>query len=222
MEILKNKIGFDNRQIIADIGSGTGFSSEQFIFNGNIVFSVEPNKAMRKAAELIFKDYSNFISVDGSAEKSNLNGESIDIIFSGQAFHWFEKTKAKVEFKRILKQNGHIVLAWNVRNEKNGFQKEYEQILKENITEYQLVTHRNVSDKEINEFFLPKVLYKECLGNSQILDLEGLKGRLRSSSYCPKTGMKYEKLMKDVEDVFYKFVRNGQIKFEYETNIYWC
>lgn len=222
IEVLEDKIGLDDKWVIADIGSGTGISSEPFINNGNKVSAVEPNKEMREAAELNFAGNSNFLSIDGSAEKSNLDGESIDLIFCGQAFHWFDKIKSKIEFKRILKQNGHIVLAWNVRNEKNSFQRGYEQVLKQNIAEYCEVTHKNITDKEVIDFFLPKTSHKESLENYQTLDLEGLKGRLKSSSYCPKTGIDYERLMKEIEDLFHKFEKNGLIKFDYEIKMYWC
>jgi SAM-dependent methyltransferase len=127
--LLKDRIGLHDSYFVADIGSGTGISSELFINNGNKVFAIEPNKEMREAAELIFTGNSNFCSVDSSAAKSNLHGESIDVIFYGQAFLWFDIIKSKVEFNRILRQHRHIILAWNVRCEKVGFQKDYENLL---------------------------------------------------------------------------------------------
>ena len=124
--ILSHKIGLNQNSIIADIGSGTGISSNLFLTNGNKVYAVEPNKEMREAAELIYATNSNFISVNGTAEKTNLKERSVDIIFCAQAFHWFNSNKAKKEFNRVLKPSGHIVLAWNVRKENDGFQKDYE------------------------------------------------------------------------------------------------
>lgn len=218
--ILANKIGLNQNSIIADVGSGTGISTNLFVKNGNKVFGVEPNKEMRDAAELIFGTNANFISVNGTAEKSSLKELSIDIIFSAQAFHWFNLNEAKKEFKRILKPNGHIVLVWNVRKENDSFQKEYESVL-QSIPEYNDVTHRNITDKEIFDFFSPNLMQKIILFNYQVLDLDGLKGRLKSSSYCPKEGVEYERIMLEIELLFYKFEREGIIKFEYETNVYW-
>lgn len=222
IDLLCQEIGLGRHHIIADIGSGTGISSELFSKNGNKVFAIEPNKEMRQAAEQIFVGKLNFISVDGSAEKSGLDGESIDIIFCGQAFHWFDRVQAKMEFNRILKPIGHIVLAWNVRDEKDGFQKEYEKVLKQNILEYNDVTHKNISAKDIIDFFIPKTMHKASLKNSQTFNLEGLKGRLKSSSYCPKTGYEYDSLMKEIDNLFYKFEKDKLVRFDYETNIYWC
>ena len=72
IEILTEKIGLNHNFIIADVGSGTGISSEIFITSGNKVFAVEPNKEMREAAELRYVNDSNFISVNGTAEQTNL------------------------------------------------------------------------------------------------------------------------------------------------------
>jgi SAM-dependent methyltransferase len=220
VSILKNKFVLDEFSIIADIGSGTGISSKLFIDNGNKVYGVEPNKQMREAAELFFLENKNFVSISGTAEETNLPNKSIDLIFSGQAFHWFDKNSAKKEFNRILKKEGHIVLAWNERDEKDDFQKEYEKILQQ-IPEYAEVNHKNISDEEISTFFSPAKMHKESIENLQIFNLESLKGRLRSSSYFPKQGKLHENIVRQVEGLFYKFEKNGVINFLYETNIYW-
>ncbi len=219
--ILSQEIGLNQNSIVADIGSGTGISSNLFLLNGNKVFAVEPNKEMREAAELIYAINSNFISVNGTAEKTNLEELSVDIIFSAQAFHWFNSNDSKKEFNRIMKPYGHIVLVWNVRKEYDGFQKDYELILK-SIPEYNDVTHKNITDEQILKFFAPKPMGKLTLPNCQAFDLNGLKGRLKSSSYCPKKGNEYERIMRQIERLFYNFEKEGLIKFEYETNIFWC
>lgn len=123
MNLLKAKINLNPQAVIADIGSGTGISSILFLKNSNKVFAVEPNKEMREAAEHLLNVYPNFASINGTAEQTNLNTKAVDLIFCGQAFHWFDKQKSRQEFNRILKQNGHIVLAWNERSTKTPFQK---------------------------------------------------------------------------------------------------
>lgn len=220
IKILEGKTGLNNNSTIADIGSGTGISSEIFLKNGNKVFAVEPNKKMRRSAELFYHKDSNFTSINGRAEETNLQEHSIDIIFCGQAFHWFNNHETKIEFKRILKPHGHIVLVWNERQENDDFQKEYESLLKK-IPEYNVVTHRNISDSDIITFFAPEKMYKRSIQNFQLFDLNGLKGRLQSSSYCPKQGLEHKNLMREIEALFYRFENDGLVKFEYETKIYW-
>lgn len=222
IQLLHDKMGLDKNSIVADIGSGTGISSALFLKNENTLYAVEPNAEMRAAAEWDLSGNKNFHSINGTSEKTGLPDQSVDFIFSAQAFHWFDQPKTKIEFKRILKPGGHIVLVWNVRDEKFPFQKAYEEILKANIPEFTIVNYTNVSEKNIEEFFSPKSVHLESMMHFQEFDLDGLKGRLRSSSYCPKEGVVYDKLMKEMEVLFYRFSENGRIKFHYETMIYWC
>ena len=60
------------------------------------------------------------------------------------------------------------------------------------------------------------------LANKQVFDLQGLKGRLLSSSYCPKEGQVFQNLMKEMERLFARHQQDNLIEFEYETRIYWC
>lgn len=222
LELLREEIGLDKKHVIADIGSGTGFSSELFIANDNKVFAVEPNNEMRIAAERNFSGNQNFISINGSAEKTGLQKGSVDMIFCGQAFHWFDKILARTEFERILKPHGHIVLAWNERDEKDNFQEKIGRMLNKNIPEYKNATDEKIAEDEMVKFFSPKTLHKKVLKNFQTFDLDGLKGRLKSSSYFPKSGVEYERLIKEIEELFYRFEENNVVDFNYETNIFWC
>ena len=95
-----------NKSIIADIGSGTGLLTELFLKNGNTVYGVEPNAAMREAGEQYLARYHEFSSVDGTAEATTLPTKSIDFITVGTAFHWFDTVKTKTEFQRIIRPGG--------------------------------------------------------------------------------------------------------------------
>jgi len=222
IETLEKHIGLSKEKIIADVGSGTGISSEPFLKNGNLVYGVEPNKEMREAQENILSGYPRFESVNGTAENTNLKENSIDIIFCGQAFHWFDKKKTKDEFDRILKDKSNIILVWNSRSKRSVFLNEYEKVLYTQIEAYKNVNHRNIQDSEIAEFFNPKPLKVLELVNQQKFDLEGLKGRLKSSSYCPKEGEAFKSLMKRIDRLFEKYQNNDEVLFEYETKMYCC
>ncbi|MFX1268184.1 MAG: class I SAM-dependent methyltransferase, partial [Promethearchaeota archaeon] len=130
IKFLKEKKILIKDSIIADIGSGTGILSEIFLKNGNVVYGIEPNADMRNAAEKLLENYSDFITVDGSAESTNLKGKSIDIITVGQAFHWFDIKQTQKEFRRILKEGGYVILIWNNRKKSDsGFSTEYEKFI---------------------------------------------------------------------------------------------
>lgn len=218
---LKKAFKISEKSVVADIGSGTGISSMPFLQGGLQVYGVEPNEEMRKAAEDLLADQASFISIKGEAEATNLADRSVDLVFAGQAFHWFDLPKAKKEFERILKPEGHIVLAWNQRSNQSSFQKAYEEALQNLIPEYGEVRHRNISDQSLQDFLAPRSFHKFSLPNFQHFDLEGLKGRLMSSSYCPKEGSDHEKLMLEMEKLFKQHQENGKIRFDYETWVYW-
>src|SRR5262249_1325145 len=115
MSLLVSKCGLTPASLIADIGSGTGKLCELFLNYGNRVFGVEPNEAMRIAGETLLARYPGFVSVDGRAESTTLESQTVDFVTAAQAFHWFDRESARREFLRILKPSGWVVLVWNER-----------------------------------------------------------------------------------------------------------
>ena len=72
LEFLKSAYGLSAEHIAADIGSGTGISSELFLKNGNQVYAIEPNREMRMAAEALHADTPHFHSREGTGENTGL------------------------------------------------------------------------------------------------------------------------------------------------------
>ena len=97
---LAKECGLTAKSVIADIGSGTGILSELLLKNGNRVVSVEPNREMRETSEQLLGKYSRSTSVNGTAEEITLADCSVDFITAGQAFHWFDRERARKEFAR--------------------------------------------------------------------------------------------------------------------------
>jgi len=221
IEYLKSEGILKSDSVIADIGSGTGISAELFLKNGNTVYGVEPNDAMREAAEKLHSAYSNFRSIYESAEDTMLPKNSIDLIICAQAFHWFDITKVRVEFKRILKPAGRICLMWNERIlDGNPFLIAYEKLLLKYGTDYKNVRHENIDEIKLNEFF-DGGYTKKTFPNKQVFDLAGVTGRLLSSSYTPQYDSPfYEPMLAELNKIFEKYQVNGFIEFLYDTNIY--
>ncbi|MFX1326660.1 MAG: class I SAM-dependent methyltransferase [Promethearchaeota archaeon] len=221
---LKKKKILTRYSVIADIGSGTGILSELFLKEGSKVYGIEPNRDMRSAAEILLRKYSQFISIDGSAETTTLEPNIIDIITAGQAFHWFDLEKAKIEFLRILKPKGWVILIWNRRKKHNNkFLEEYELLLLKYGTDYKAIEKKKL---DYDKFFgedKSKISYsKEIFYNVQIFDFEGLKGRLLSTSYIPlDEHSNYEKMILDLKRLFNKYEINGYIQFEYDTEVFY-
>lgn len=220
MDILKSHYGLSPEHIVADLGSGTGISSEWFIENGNQVYAVEPNTEMRLAAESLNKGHLNFISRDGTGESTGLPDSSIDFIICAQTFHWLDAIEAKKEFLRILKPTGKVVLLWNERSIESDFQKEYEETLYRCVSAYKEVTHRDISESVLSDFFSPRTMTKYQLPNFQDLDLNGLIGRMMSSSYIPKEGEEHLCLISEITQLFHNHQLDGKVRFEYRTSVY--
>lgn len=49
----------------------------------------------------------------GTAEDIPLPDDSVDAVFCGEAFHWFDATVALEEIARVLKPRGGLALMWN-------------------------------------------------------------------------------------------------------------
>src|SRR5262245_25422865 len=88
VETLRADAALSAASIVADVGAGTGISTGLFLRCGCTVFAVEPNAAMRAAAETRWSSDSGFHSVAGTAEATTLSTASIDLVAAGQAFHW--------------------------------------------------------------------------------------------------------------------------------------
>jgi len=221
VDFLQKECFLKQESIIADIGSGTGISAQLFLNNGNKVFGVEPNFEMRSASEVLLKDYENFISIDGTAENSGLKDNSVDLIVCGQAFHWFDFEKCKIEFQRIIRKNGFVVLLWNSRISKPGFMDDYENLLKKFGTDYESVNHDNIDESVIQKFFSPFEYKRKNFPNYQEFDYEGLKGRLLSSSYVPlEDSPHFNEMIAEAELIFEKNNSLGKVVMEYETVVF--
>jgi SAM-dependent methyltransferase len=207
--------------VIADVGSGNGILTELFLRHGNLVLAVEPNRQMREAAEQLLDGYPHFQSIAGRAEATTLPEQSVDFVTAGQAFHWFDRNKAKAEFSRILKAGGWVVLAWNERRVASPFAEAYEDLLREYATDYEKIDHRQITEEIIGEFY-GVGFGLACFENSQRFDFDDLKGRLLSSSHAPDaTHPRHIAMLAELGRIFETHQSNGEVVFEYETKVYY-
>lgn len=223
LDLFREKMNLQPNSVIADIGSGTGISARLFLENGNTVYGVEPNAAMREAAEISLKDFPDFKSVDRTAENTSLPDKSVDFVIAAQAFHWFDKAKTRREFQRILRENGFAALIWNERQlDTNDFLQDYEKFLVEYGTDYEKVRHDNITKESLGEFFQTE--FQEAIfQNSQTLDFEGLKGRVLSASYMPSAeNPRFEEMLENLESLFAQYAEKSKIQILYDTKIFYA
>ncbi|HEX6127252.1 MAG TPA: class I SAM-dependent methyltransferase [Pyrinomonadaceae bacterium] len=222
LELFKTAMGLKQSSVLADVGSGPGLSAKLFLENGATVYGVEPNAAMREAAEEYLKEFTKFISWDGTAESTNLEDSSMDFVIAAQAFHWFDPESTRTEFQRILKPGGHIALLWNERQlDTTEFLRDYERLLLKYAKDYEKVRHENIDQEKLGNFF-QGVYERATYPNEQVFGLDGLRGRLLSSSYMPaEDDPVFPALEKELRALFAKHSENDRIRLLYDTNIYY-
>jgi SAM-dependent methyltransferase len=178
-------LGDPARLVAADVGAGTGISARLLADRGLRVLAVEPNRAMREAAE----PHPRVDWREGTAEASGLPAGSVDLVLCAQAFHWFRPQEALAEFRRVLRPGGRVALLWNERDESDPTTAAYGRLVVEAAGE-----ERNAFFQRVESMRFPPApgyatpRHVPLPGHEQSHDLEGFLGRALSASYVPKEG----------------------------------
>jgi SAM-dependent methyltransferase len=88
---------------VLDLGAGTGRVTRQLVRRFGHVVAVEPDERMRALHDE---------AIAGSAEAIPLEDESVDAVFVGEAFHWFDPEAAIPEIARVLRPRGGLAILW--------------------------------------------------------------------------------------------------------------
>ena len=86
-----------------DLGAGTGRLTRQLARSFETVFAVEPDADMRALIDV-------GTVLAGSGEAIPLEDSSVDGVFAGEAFHWFDARRALVEIGRVLVPHGGFAI----------------------------------------------------------------------------------------------------------------
>ena len=225
LDFCRTSLALRAEHVIADVGSGTGILSELFLRNGNRVMAIEPNGDMRAAAERRLGGNGGFNSVNARAEQTGLADRSVDFVVAGQAFHWFDRAMVRVEFSRILRDQGWVVLVWNDRRTDAAFAAEYEAILKEFNSDLSEVSRRRrdaTHEQDLGDFFAPGQYAVASFANERSFDLETLVAMASSASYLPLPGDgRYAELVDRLGKAFTRYAEGGLVWQKYDTRAYY-
>ena len=225
IDYLYSNIGFCKDSVIADIGSGTGIFSRLLLERGSRVYSVEPNDDMRRIAENDLgktSGFKNFTSIIAPAENTGLQDGSIDFVTAAQAFHWFDMEAFKSECHRILKNDGKVVLAWNIRDYESDFIKKDYAIRKRYCVDTKGLGITDIPENS-HDFFLDSSCHEKTFRNDLILDRETYIGMNLSRSYSPREDKNpddYHGLVNELNGLFDEYNINGVIYFPQFTKSY--
>jgi SAM-dependent methyltransferase len=110
IDLAAARLGLGASSDVLDLGAGTGKLTRPLVQRFARVTAVEPDPAMRA---LLSQETDCYLALEGRAEAIPLADRSVDAVFVGQAFHWFDTGAALHEIARVLGPRGGLVLIWN-------------------------------------------------------------------------------------------------------------
>jgi SAM-dependent methyltransferase len=183
LDVLFDGLGEPADVLAVDLGAGTGISSRLLAERGARVLAVEPNQAMREAAE----PHPRVEWIAGTAESTGLAEAGADLVAVFQAFHWFDHRQALDEIVRILRPGGRAAVIYNERDESDPFTAAYGDLVRRYQTDE--TERRRADGLEAFAAFEGWVARRRVeVRNEQRLDADGVLARARSTSYLPKAG----------------------------------
>ena len=206
IDVLFDGLGDFGDVVAVDLGAGTGISSRLLADRGASVTAIEPNQAMREAAQ----PHPRVEWVAGSAEWTGLAEASADLVTAFQAFHWFDHAKALEEIVRILRPGGRAAVVYNERDENDPFTAAYGEVVRKYQTDE--TERRRADGLEAFAAFEGWVAKRRVeFRNEHQLDAEAMISRVRSTSYLPHTGPAAAELDAAIRTVFDRYVRDGTV-----------
>jgi SAM-dependent methyltransferase len=228
-------LGSPSQLVAADVGAGTGISSRLLAERGVKAIAIEPNAEMRQAAfphPLV--EYR-----DATAEATGLPDASVDLVACFQSFHWFDLETTLLEFHRILKPSGRLVLSWKYGDTSDKFTAQYTRIVGRAVTrDSQTYLEKNKLN-DLVKLFSYLVKYRRSLQNwrfrylsafvsvlrgihdKQELDLAGLIGLARSQSIVSLAEPVQQQLRNDLQQLYESNCdRDGLVYLAYRTILF--
>jgi SAM-dependent methyltransferase len=102
------ELGLGADAAVLDLAAGTGKLTRALRERFATVVAVEPDPAMR--AHLPG-------ALDGSAEEIPLADDSVDAVFVGEAFHWFDYERALAEIRRVGRGLAVLNRSWGFKEQ---------------------------------------------------------------------------------------------------------
>jgi SAM-dependent methyltransferase len=100
---------------VVELGAGTGKLTDVLLELGHDVLATDPLDEM---LQHLLERHPDARVAAAPAEQIPAATRSVDTVVAAQAFHWFDPPGALREIARVLKPEGRVALAWNVRDER--------------------------------------------------------------------------------------------------------
>ena len=211
VEVVLAELGDRRELVIADVGAGTGISARLFADSGATVVAVEPNAAMRAAAE----PHPRVTWHGGTAQETGLADASAHVVVACQAFHWFATPAAMRELARIARYR--VAMLQYERDERDAFTKDYGDVVRAYARDD--TEAMRAAALEVFATFPNARVTRTEFPFRQRLSLADLLGRAASASYLPRDGAAFESLQRDLEGSFRRHQRVGHVELAMVTYV---
>jgi SAM-dependent methyltransferase len=200
----------------ADVGAGTGISSRLLAERGVRVIAIEPNAAMRAAAE----PHPRVEWREGTGEATGLETASVNLVLCAQAFHWLRPREAIEEFHRVLRPHGRLALMWNGRDHADPLTRGYIEAI--HAVQGEHPAERRPFDEAVMSASGRFTPAREArFAYAQELDAAGLVGRATSASYVPKEGPRFDRLIELLDGLHQRHRdAQGHVTLRYVTKVW--
>lgn len=97
---------------VLDIGCGTGSLALLMASVGGRTMGMDPSAELLEQASLRASSEGLDVAFSqGTAEQTGIPDSQFDIVTAGQCWHWFDQASATIELRRVLRNNGRLVIA---------------------------------------------------------------------------------------------------------------
>ena len=210
-DYLYNEIGMSDKSVIADIGAGTGKITRKFLERGNKVFAVEPDKNMMKILKTNLSQFTSCVPLESTAENTGILSSSIDFIFCGNSYMWFNRSDVIPEFQRIVRncKSQNIIIA-RLGPGDNIYSEEFLEINNRFLKPVSGIQPNN------SAFFADDMFASKAFNYTLYQGLDEFLHGCLSASSSPNTGdNSYEEYCLALKKLFDKYSTNGQFEGQF-------
>ncbi|MGH3510215.1 MAG: class I SAM-dependent methyltransferase [Nocardioidaceae bacterium] len=185
---------------VLELGAGTGKLTEQLAALGHVTAAIDPLPEM--LAHLA-RRLPQVGAVLATAERIPVRSRSVDVVVSGQAFHWFDPALALPEIARVLRPGGRIALTWNLRDERIPWVRRLGELIGTQ-------DHHSDPRAALADSALFDVVETEAFRHWQRLDRDGLRDLVASrSNIAVLDDVGRERVLRRVEALYDEYGRGA-------------